>query len=189
MGPARGQPEPLTVGGPRTVETTQEVDVATVAGSSRARPGSDLFVPAGPGLPHGMVIPAGELAERFSRASGPGGQGVNTTDSRVELVFRPAASTALAALSPATRQRVLDAVADRLVDDQLVHVASEHRSQRQNRVAARTRLVAVLRAAAAPPPPRRRATKPTKGSQSRRLTGKHQRGQTKAARGRVTPDD
>ena len=58
--------------------------------SSNPQPGSDLVVPAGPGLRQAMIIPAGELAERFSRASGPGGQGVNTTDSRVELVFRPA---------------------------------------------------------------------------------------------------
>jgi ribosome-associated protein len=70
-----------------------------------------------------------------------------------------------------------------------VLVASEHRSQRQNRVAARTRLVQLLREAAAPPPPPRRATTPTKGSHRRRLQAKHERGQTKAARGRVSPDE
>ena len=157
--------------------------------SSHPQPGSDLVVPPGPGLREGMVIPAGELLERFSRASGPGGQGVNTTDSRVELVFRPATSTALAALSPTARDRVLHALAGRFVGDQLVLVASEHRSQRQNRIAARLRLVQLLRDAVAPPPPPRRATKPTRGSHARRLETKHQRGQTKATRGRVSPDD
>jgi ribosome-associated protein len=136
-----------------------------------------------------MVIPAGELVERFSRASGPGGQGVNTTDSRVELVFHPDASTAVAGLSPSAHDRLLRQLAGRLVGDQLVVVASEHRSQRQNRVAARTRLVQLLREAAAPPPPPRRRTKPTEGSQRRRLAAKHQRAQTKSARGRVSPQD
>ena len=55
----------------------------------------DLRVPPGPGLPHGLTIPAGELVERFSRSSGPGGQGVNTTDSRVQLEWDPATSAAL----------------------------------------------------------------------------------------------
>ena len=157
--------------------------------ASSPQPGSDLIVPAGPGLRQAMVIPSGELAERFSRASGPGGQGINTTDSRVELVFRPAASAALVALSPAARDRVLRHLDDRLVGDQLVVVAAEHRSQRQNRVAARLRLVRLLREAVAPPPPARRATKPTRGSQGRRLETKHQRAQTKAARGRVSRED
>jgi len=165
--------------------TASSLDVV----APRTDPGSDLVVPPGPGLRHGMVIPAGELVERFSRASGPGGQGVNTTDSRVELVFRPAASTAVGALSPAGRDRLLRELADRLVGDQLVLVASEHRSQRQNRVAARTRLVQLLREAAAPPPPPRRATTPTRGSHRRRLQAKHERGQTKATRGRVSPDE
>jgi len=157
--------------------------------ASSPQPGSDLIVPSGPGLPAGLVIPAGELLERFSRASGPGGQGVNTTDSRVELVFRPAISTGVATLTEATRARLLRRLADRLVGDQLVIVASEHRSQRQNRVAARSRLVELLREAAAPPPPPRRATRPSRGSQGRRLQAKHERGQTKAARGRVSPED
>jgi len=159
------------------------------ATASSPQPGSDLLVPPGPGLDAGLLIPAGELVERFSRASGPGGQGVNTTDSRVELVFRPATSVAVDTLSEATRARLLHRLADRLVGDQLVLVASEHRSQRQNRVAARLRLVQLLREAAAPPPPARRATRPTRGSQGRRLQAKHERGQTKAARGRVSPED
>ncbi len=153
-----------------------------VTPSARVRPGSDLVVPPGPGLREGLVIPAGELLERFSRASGPGGQGVNTTDSRVELAFNPVTSSALATGPRALRERILRAVDARLVADQLVFVAAEHRSQRQNRVAARTRLVEVLREAATPPPPSRRATKPSRGAQGRRLEAKHQRGQTKAGR-------
>lgn len=151
-------------------------------------PGADLTVPAGPGLPHGMVIPAGELLERFTRASGPGGQGVNTTDSRVQLTYRPASSIAVAELPEAARDRLLRGVEPHLVADQLVIVASEHRAQRQNRLAARERLIDLLRTAAAPPPPQRRATKPTRGSQRRRLEGKRQRSQIKAGRGRVTGD-
>jgi ribosome-associated protein len=149
------------------------------------RPGSDLVVPPGPGLPGGMTIPAGELLERFSRSSGPGGQGVNTTDSRVELSYRPHSSTAVAELSETVRYRLLSRLERQLVNGALVVVASEHRTQRQNRVAARQRLVATLRRAAAPPPPARRATRPTRGSQLRRLETKRQRSRTKADRGRI----
>ncbi len=146
-------------------------------------------MPAGPGLRAGLVIPASELTERFSRSSGPGGQGVNTTDSRVELLFRPATSTAVLALPEAARHRLLAALAPRLTGDEVAIAASEHRSQRRNRAAARERLVALLRDAAAPPPPPRRATRPTLGSQRRRLAGKKARGQTKARRGTVTGED
>jgi ribosome-associated protein len=133
------------------------------------------------------VIDAGELVERFSRSSGPGGQGVNTTDSRVELDFDPSTSRALAALPGATRERMLDRLAPRLVGGRLVVVASEHRSQRQNRVVARERLATMLRDAAAPDPPARRPTRPTRGSQRRRVDAKKRRGQLKAGR-RVVDD-
>ena len=127
----------------------------------RPTPGAALRLPAGPGLRHGLVIDAGELVERFTRSSGPGGQGVNTTDSRVELDFDPAASRAVATLPEATRERLLERLAPRLVGGRLVVVASEHRSQRQNRVVARQRLITMLREAAAPDPPQRRPTRPT----------------------------
>ena len=138
----------------------------------------DLVVPAGPGLPDGLVIPAAELVERFSRSPGPGGQSVNTTDSRVELEYDVAES---AALTDSQRARLLA----RLPSPVLRTVASEHRSQHRNRVAARERLAERLRAALAPPPPTRRPTKPTKGSQQRRLDAKKARGDTKSLRGRV----
>lgn len=143
------------------------------------------MVPPGPGLPAGLVIPADELVERFSRATGPGGQGVNTTDSRVELLFEPAAS---GALTPAQRDRALAALRDRLVAGRISVVASEHRSQLRNRAAARERLSGILRAALAPPAPARRATRPTRGSQTRRLEAKKRRAAIKLGRGQVPRD-
>jgi ribosome-associated protein len=148
-------------------------------------PGGDLVLAPGPGFRSGFVVPAAELFERFSRSSGPGGQGVNTTDSRVELRWRVLGSPALARLSPAQRLRVESALQDRLVSGELIIAASEHRSQRQNRVAARNRLAEALRQALLPPPPPRRATRPTRGSQRRRLEAKKQRGSTKSGRGQV----
>src|SRR6201746_1091147 len=91
-----------------------------------------------------LTIPAAELRWRFSRSSGPGGQGVNTADSRVELSWDAAGSPALAALPAARRARVLDSLADRLVDGVLTVTASEHRQQLRNRAAARERLAALL---------------------------------------------
>ena len=146
-------------------------------------PGSDLVIEPGPGLPRGLVIPASELVERFSRSSGPGGQGVNTTDSRVELLFEPATSTALTA---GQRERLAANLTGRLVDGRVSIVASERRSQLRNRVTARERLADLLTAALAPPPATRRATKPTKGSQRRRLEGKKRRSDIKSGRGRIT---
>lgn len=143
------------------------------------------MVPPGPGLPGGLVIPAGELVERFSRSSGPGGQGVNTTDSRVELLFEPVGSTAL---TPLQAERLTAAWSGNLVNGRLSIVASERRSQLRNRAAARERLVALIRGGLAPPSPPRRATRPTRGSQRRRLEAKHRRGETKSRRGPVIDD-
>lgn len=131
-----------------------------------------------------LVLPERELHWRFSRASGPGGQGVNTTDSRAELLFDVARSDAL---PDDLRSRVLTRLASRLVDGVLTIVASEHRSQLRNRDAARDRLAATLRGAIAPDPPRRRATRPSAGAKRRRLEAKTRRGQTKRLRGR--PDE
>jgi ribosome-associated protein len=127
----------------------------------------------------GMTIPADELQWRFSRSSGPGGQGVNTTDSRVELVWDAARSTALGG---AVRERALERLAGRLVDGQIVVVASEYRSQLRNRAAARARLAALIREAIAPPRPERRATRPSAGSRRRRLESKRRRSDIKRLR-------
>lgn len=126
-----------------------------------------------------FVVPDGELSERFSRSSGPGGQGVNTADSRVELSFDVARSPAV---PDHLRGRLLDGLAARLVDGVLTIAASEHRTQLANRRAARERLAQLLREAAAPPPAKRRPTKPTRGSRERRLAGKKQRGEIKRGR-------
>lgn len=134
-------------------------------------------MPPGPGIPSGLVVPDTELVERFSRSPGPGGQSVNTTDSRVELVWDPATSTAL---TDAQRSRLLART-----DGPVSVVAHEHRSQHRNRVVARERLAAHVRELLAPPPPPRRATKPTRGSKERRLDAKRRRGETKQLRGRV----
>jgi ribosome-associated protein len=134
-----------------------------------------------------LVIGAAELAWRFSRSSGPGGQNVNTTDSRVELVFDLAASEAL---PPALQARALQRLEGKLVEGCVVIAASEHRSQWQNRVAAQRRLVELLLEAIKPPPPPRRATRPTRGSVQRRLAAKKQRGAIKGKRGsRPQPED
>jgi ribosome-associated protein len=146
------------------------------------RPGADLRIPPGPGIPDGLVIPAAELEERFTRSPGPGGQSVNTSDTRVELAYDITGSSAL---SPQQRERAMARLGARLADGRLVVVASEHRSQHRNRVAARERLAELIRSALAPPPPARRPTAPTRGSQRRRLESKRRRGETKSLRGRV----
>jgi ribosome-associated protein len=127
----------------------------------------------------GLIIPDAELSERFSRSSGPGGQGVNTADSRVELSFDVAASPSV---PEHLRARMLSRLAPRLVDGVLTIAASEHRAQLANRRAARERLAAALRDAAAPPPPPRRATRPTRGSKERRIANKKRRGEIKRGR-------
>jgi len=144
----------------------------------------DLRIPAGPGCPRGLVVPAGELTERFSHASGPGGQGVNTADSRVQLSLNLATTTAL---NDKQRERALSVLEDRLSGTVLTITAAEHRSQRRNRAAACERLAHVLRAALTPPTPRR-ATKPTRGSKLRRLADKKRRSEVKARRRRPDAD-
>ncbi|KMM16901.1 alternative ribosome rescue aminoacyl-tRNA hydrolase ArfB [Synechococcus sp. GFB01] len=127
-----------------------------------------------------LVIPAAELRWRFSRASGPGGQHLNSTDSRVELRFDLAATPSL---PPALRARALRRLEGRLVEGCLVITASEQRSQWQNRTVARRRLLELLQEALQPPPPPRRATRPTRGSVQRRLDAKQQRSAVKRLRG------
>jgi ribosome-associated protein len=126
-----------------------------------------------------LVVPESELSWRFSRSSGPGGQSVNTTDSRAELSFDVARTSAL---GPVLKARALARLGDRLVDGVITVAASEHRSQLQNRRAAEERLTELLVEAVAPPPRIRRATRPSKGAVQRRLDEKKRRGQTKRLR-------
>jgi len=126
-----------------------------------------------------LVIPAGELHERFSRSSGPGGQSVNTSDSRVELSFDVLRSPAL---PERERSRALQRLASRLTDGVVTVAAENERSQLMNREAARARLASLLRDAVAPPPPPRVATRPTRAARERRLDAKRRRAQVKRNR-------
>jgi ribosome-associated protein len=127
----------------------------------------------------GAVIPPEELSWRFSRSSGPGGQSVNTTDSRVEVSYDLATSDAL---GPVLKERALRALAGRLTGGVITVAAAEHRSQLRNREAAASRLAALLVAATAPPPPPRRPTRPSRAAIQRRLADKQHRSQTKRLR-------
>lgn len=125
------------------------------------------------------VIPASELEERASRSSGPGGQGVNTTDSAVELRWQFADSVAL---TDAEKARVRENLGTRITDDGVFIVrASEQRSQHRNRSAARERLAEMVRTAMIPPK-RRKKTKPSRAAKRRRLEAKRHRGEVKRLR-------
>jgi ribosome-associated protein len=126
-----------------------------------------------------VIVPEGELKWRFSRSSGPGGQSVNTADSRVELRLDLRTTTAL---GPIQRARALERLSGRLVDGVLSVTASEHRSQLRNREAALERLAGILAEALTPPPPRRRPTRPRKAAVERRLAYTKRRAQTKRLR-------
>ena len=131
-----------------------------------------------------VTVPASELHWRFSHSSGPGGQGVNTSDSRVELSWDLGASRAL---TPALKDRALSRLANRLSGTTLTVTASEFRSQLRNRHAAAARLVALVTDAIAAPPRRRRPTRPSAASVERRLNTKKRRGELKRSR-RATVD-
>ena len=126
-----------------------------------------------------VTIPEGELRVRFSHASGPGGQSVNTADSRVQLSLDLTTTTAL---GPVQRARALERLAGRLTDGVLTVSAQEERSQLRNREAAEERLRAILAEAIAPPPRKRRPTKPSKASVERRIADKKRRSRTKRLR-------
>jgi ribosome-associated protein len=132
-----------------------------------------------------LVIPASELSERFSRSSGPGGQSVNTTDSRVELSFDVERSPSLPEWA---RRRAVGRLGNRLADGVLTVASSGERSQLMNREEARTRLAALLSEAVAPPKPPRVPTKPGRAARERRLDDKRRRSQTKRNR-RYTAGD
>ncbi len=140
--------------------------------------------PAGAGMAlevsvRGTTIPPDELSWRFSRSSGPGGQSVNTADSRVELSYDLAASEAL---PPVLKDRAIRALASRLVEGVLTVTASENRSQLRNREAAAARLSALLTEASGPPRRPRRPTRPSRGAVERRLAAKQRRAQIKRLR-------
>ena len=127
----------------------------------------------------GTMIPPDELAWRFSRSPGPGGQSVNTSDTRVALSYDLGASTAL---RPVLKERALRALEQRLVDGVLPVTTSEYRSQLRNREMAAARMSALLTEATAPPPRARRPTKPSRAATERRLADKQRRARTKRLR-------
>lgn len=121
----------------------------------------------------GLVVPDAAMTWRFSRSSGPGGQSVNTTDSRAELTVE---------LAEVLEPHLLERAVARLGGTTLTTQASDERSQLQNRALAAERMVEQIRQAIAPPPAPRRPTRPTKGSKERRLETKRQRSQLKQQR-------
>lgn len=132
------------------------------------------------------VVPDSELTFRFSRSGGPGGQNVNTRDTRVEVVFDVASSPSLTALQ---RERAMHRLRSRLDDEGKLHVvASDARTQGENRELAVRRLHLVLGEALRPPPPPRRPTRPSKAAKDRRVAQKRARGALKKLRGSL-PDD
>jgi ribosome-associated protein len=133
----------------------------------------------------GLTIPAAELRWKFSRSSGPGGQHVNTSDSRVQLTWSPTESLAL---TEEQRAVLLAGLGRRLVAGAITLTVSEQRSQLRNREAALDSLASLVRAALAPPAATRRPTRPTRGSARRHLAAKQQRSVTKRQRQRPTDD-
>ncbi len=128
----------------------------------------------------GLTLPAAEIQERFSTSGGPGGQHANKTATRVELRFDIAGSPSL---SEHQRARLTERFGP-----ELRVVVDDERSQLRNRSLARDRLAARL-ASALTPTRHRRPTRPTKGSQTRRLQAKRLRGETKQARRRPNTDE
>jgi ribosome-associated protein len=125
-----------------------------------------------------VSLPESELTWRFSRSSGAGGQHVNTTDTRVELIW---SLTDTAVLSPAQKELVAQRLGNRLVGGTITVVSSQYRSQHRNREAARVRLEDLLSQAVVPPKARR-PTRPSRASKQRRIDAKKRRSTIKQNR-------
>jgi ribosome-associated protein len=126
-----------------------------------------------------VTIPAGELQWRFSHSGGPGGQGVNTADSKAELRFNLVATQSI---PPHLKERALRRLGSRLVDGALIVLASAHRTQLDNRRSAAAKLAVILSRAMEPPAPPRRPTRPSKRSIEARIDTKKRHGRLKRTR-------
>src|SRR6266702_3016397 len=178
--PARPQPAAATTASSRpaassTAATPERTDSSSSTSIARpAQPPDDV-----PRLLAPVTVQPAACSRSAQARPGPAGQSVNTGDTRAELSFDLAASTAL---PPALKQRALAALEGRLTDGVITLAASEHRSQLRNREAAAARLAELLTEATAPPPKARRPTKPSRGAVQRRLADKQRRSQTKRLR-------
>jgi ribosome-associated protein len=133
-----------------------------------------------------LSIPLSELRFRFARSSGPGGQHVNRSATRVELLFDVAGSPSL---TEAQRERALKALAPYIDSDGVLHLISQtFRSQFRNREEAVERLQMLMRRAMKVPK-RRRPTRPSRAARERRLASKRRRSEIKRRRGPVTTED
>ena len=152
-------------------------------GGTMAKPESER--PRGIEIRPGLVIPEAEIELKATRSSGPGGQNVNTLNTRVELRFDLTGSRVL---SVAEKQRIAGRLGSRVSAAGVVRVtAQRHRTQRQNEAAARARLAELL-AAALHQPRARRATRPTRRGHERRLAAKRRRSELKRGRGGEAAD-
>jgi ribosome-associated protein len=152
-----------------------------IAADGRRRFPEVLRVPDDLIINNGVTIPAAELEYTASRSSGPGGQHVNTADTRIQLRWNVAGTRAL---TDAQRARVLRALDRRLTSaGELLLASDAHRSQRRNREEVRRRLAQLVREALVPPTPRKR-TRPSRAAQQRRLEQKRQRAALKKDRAR-----
>jgi ribosome-associated protein len=133
-----------------------------------------------------LTIPLSELRFRFARSSGPGGQHVNRSATRVELIFDVAGSPSL---TEAQRERALKALAPYIDSDGVLHLISQtFRSQFRNREEAVERFQTLMRRAMKVPK-RRRPTRPSRAARERRLASKRRRSEIKRQRGPVTTED
>jgi ribosome-associated protein len=132
-------------------------------------------------ITHSVTIPFAELKWAFARSSGPGGQSVNTSDTKVTLTWDLEESAALSTFLKARAR-------ERLASTTITITVQRHRSQLRNREEAIEKLIPLVQAAIAPPQQKRRLTRPSKGAKEERLAGKKRRSEIKEGRRRPDAD-